>query len=91
MHGVTGILGALAIGVAASPFVYPDGPVGLLYGDSGQQLAIQAFGIAVAAAFAFGVSMAIFKIIDKTTGITCIRRRGRSGNRYNTACRKRIQ
>lgn len=69
VHGVTGILGALAIGVAASPFVYPDGPVGLLYGDSGQQLALQAFGIAVAAAFAFGVSMAIFKIIDKTVGL----------------------
>lgn len=68
VHGVTGILGALAIGVAASPFVYPDGPVGWLYGNP-MQLGIQAFGIAVAAAFAFGVSFAIFKIIDKTTGL----------------------
>ncbi|MDR4511606.1 MAG: ammonium transporter [Nitrososphaeraceae archaeon] len=68
VHGVTGILGALAIGVAASPLVYPDGPVGWLYGNP-MQLAIQAFGIAVAAAFAFGVSIAIFKIIDKTTGL----------------------
>jgi Amt family ammonium transporter len=64
VHGVTGILGALAIGIAATPAIYPGGPVGWLYGNPGQ-LAIQAFGIAVAAAFAFGVTFAIFKILDK--------------------------
>src|SRR5215216_134833 len=68
VHGVTGILGALAIGVAASPLVMENGPVGLLHGNPAQ-LGIQAFGIAVAAAFAFGVSAAIFKIIDKTIGL----------------------
>ena len=68
VHGVTGILGALAIGVAASPLVMPNGPVGWLYGNPAQ-LGIQAFGIAVAAAFAFAVSLAIFKIIDKTIGL----------------------
>jgi Amt family ammonium transporter len=68
VHGITGILGALAIGVAASPFVMPNGPVGWLYGNPAQ-LGIQAFGIAVAAAFAFAVSIAIFKIIDKTIGL----------------------
>ena len=68
VHGVTGILGALAIGVAASPLIMPNGPVGWLHGNPAQ-LGIQAFGIAVAGAFAFVVSLAIFKIIDKTIGL----------------------
>lgn len=68
VHGVTGILGALAIGVAASPLIMPNGPVGWLHGNPAQ-LGIQAFGIAVAAAFAFVLSLAIFKIIDKTIGL----------------------
>ncbi|HYZ96242.1 MAG TPA: ammonia channel protein, partial [Nitrososphaeraceae archaeon] len=53
---------------AASPLVFPNGPVGLLHGNP-EQLLIQAFGVAVAAAFAFAVSAAIFKIIDKTIGL----------------------
>jgi Amt family ammonium transporter len=69
VHGITGILGALAIGVAATPLIYPDGPEGLLYNGSLAQLGIQAFGVAVAAVFAFAVSVAIFKIIDKTIGL----------------------
>jgi len=68
VHGVTGMLGALAIGVAASPLIMPNGPVGWIHGNPAQ-LGIQAFGIAVAAAFSFGVSLAIFKIIDKTIGL----------------------
>ena len=68
VHGITGMLGALTIGVAASPLVMPNGPVGWLYGNPAQ-LGIQAFGIAVAGAFAFVVSLAIFKIIDKTIGL----------------------
>jgi len=68
VHGITGILGALAIGVAASPLIMEGGPVGWLHGNPAQ-LGIQAFGVAVAAAFAFSVSVAIFKIIDKTIGL----------------------
>ena len=68
VHGVTGILGALTIGVAASPLIMPNGPVGWIHGNPAQ-LGIQAFGIAVAAVFAFVVSVAIFKIIDKTIGL----------------------
>ena len=68
VHGITGMLGALTIGVAASPLVMPNGPVGWLYGNPAQ-LGIQAFGIAVAGAFSFVVSLAIFKIIDKTIGL----------------------
>ncbi|MDW0149095.1 MAG: ammonium transporter [Nitrososphaeraceae archaeon] len=68
VHGITGILGALAIGVAASPLIMEGGPVGWLHGNPAQ-LGIQAFGVAVAAVFAFSVSVAIFKIIDKTIGL----------------------
>jgi Amt family ammonium transporter len=68
VHGVTGIIGALAIGVAASPLIMEGGPVGWIHGNPAQ-LGIQAFGVAVAAAFAFVVSVAIFKIIDKTIGL----------------------
>jgi Amt family ammonium transporter len=68
VHGITGILGALTIGVAASPLIMEGGPVGWLHGNPAQ-LGIQAFGIAVAAVFAFAVSIAIFKIIDKTIGL----------------------
>jgi Amt family ammonium transporter len=68
VHGITGILGALTIGVAASPLIMEAGPVGWLHGNPAQ-LGIQAFGVAVAAAFAFVVSVAIFKIIDKTIGL----------------------
>jgi Amt family ammonium transporter len=68
VHGITGILGALAIGVAASPLIMEGGPVGWLHGNPAQ-LGIQAFGVAVAAVFAFVVSVAIFKIIDKTIGL----------------------
>jgi ammonium transporter, Amt family len=68
VHGITGIIGALAIGLIASPFIMPDGPVGWLYGNP-MQLAIQAFGIAVVAAFTFGLTLAIMKIIDVTIGL----------------------
>ena len=68
VHGITGILGALAIGVAASPLIMEGGPVGWLHGNPAQ-LGIQAFGVGVAAVFAFAVSIAIFKIIDKTIGL----------------------
>lgn len=68
VHGITGILGALAIGVAATTAVNPVGPNGLLYGNPAQ-LGIQAFGIGVAAALAFFGTYAILKVIDKTIGL----------------------
>ena len=47
VHGITGIVGSLAIGLVATTLVNPHGPTGLLYGNP-MQLAIQALGIAVA-------------------------------------------
>ncbi|HEU4605898.1 MAG TPA: ammonium transporter [Nitrososphaera sp.] len=68
VHGVTGIVGALAIGVIASTLINPAGPDGLLFGNP-IQLAIQALGIAVAAALGFGGTVAIMKVIDRTIGL----------------------
>lgn len=68
VHGVTGIVGALAIGIVASSLINPAGPDGLLYGNP-MQLPIQAMGVAVAAVLGFGGTIVIMKIIDKTIGL----------------------
>jgi ammonium transporter, Amt family len=68
VHGVTGIIGSLAIGFIASTIINPAGPNGLLYGNP-MQLGIQAIGVAASAALAFGGTVAIMKIIDATIGI----------------------
>jgi Amt family ammonium transporter len=68
VHGVTGIVGALAIGLIASTLINPAGPDGLLYGNP-MQLAVQAFGVAVAGALGFGGTIIIMKIIDSTIGL----------------------
>ncbi len=68
VHGVTGMVGALAIGIIASTLINPAGPDGLLYGNP-VQLAIQGLGIAVAAALGFGGTVFIMKMIDATIGL----------------------
>jgi Amt family ammonium transporter len=68
VHGVTGIVGALSIGIIASTLINPAGPNGLLYGNP-MQLAVQGLGIAVAAALGFGGTIVIMKIIDATMGL----------------------
>jgi Amt family ammonium transporter len=68
VHGVTGIIGSLAIGFIASTLINPAGPNGLVYGNP-MQLGIQAIGVAASAALAFGGTVAIMKIIDATIGI----------------------
>lgn len=68
VHGITGIVGSVAIGLIATTVINPAGPDGLLYGNS-IQLAIQALGVAVAAALAFVGTIVIMKIIDATIGL----------------------
>ena len=68
VHGVTGIVGALTVGIIASTLINPAGPEGLLYGNP-VQLAIQGLGIAVAAALGFGGTVVIMKMIDATIGL----------------------
>src|ERR687890_832941 len=68
VHGVTGVVGSLAIGLIASTLINPAGPDGLLYGNP-MQLAIQALGVAVAATLGFGGTIIIIKVIDATIGL----------------------
>jgi Amt family ammonium transporter len=68
VHGVTGIVGALAVGLVATTLINPAGPDGLFYGNP-MQLAIQSLGIAVAAALGFGGTLVIMKVIDRTIGL----------------------
>jgi|SRR6188472_3742418 len=68
VHGVTGIIGSLAIGFIASTLINPAGPNGLVYGNP-VQLGIQAIGVAASAALAFGGTIFVIKIIDVTIRI----------------------
>jgi Amt family ammonium transporter len=68
VHGITGIVGSIAIGLVATTIINPNGPNGLLYGNS-LQLATQALGVAVAAGLAFAMTILIMKVIDATIGL----------------------
>jgi Amt family ammonium transporter len=68
VHGITGIVGSLSIGVFASQVINPAGPVGWLYGNP-MQLVIQAFGVGVAALMGFVGTLIILKIIDYIVGL----------------------
>lgn len=68
VHGIAGIIGALAIGIFASSAINPAGPDGLLFGNP-DQLLIQAIGVGVAAALGFGGTFAILKVLKFIIGI----------------------
>lgn len=62
VHGVGGIIGTILLGVFASSDV--NGISGLIEGDF-YQFGIQLFGTALAAAYAFVVTMIILKVVNK--------------------------
>jgi ammonium transporter, Amt family len=68
VHGVAGIIGALAIGIFASSVINPAGPDGLLFGNP-DQLLIQAIGVGVAAALGFGGTWIIMQVLKHLIGI----------------------
>lgn len=68
VHGVAGIIGALAIGIFASSMINPAGPDGFLLGNP-EQLYIQAIGVAVAGGLGFGGTWVIMQIIKNLIGI----------------------
>lgn len=68
VHGVAGIVGALAIGIFASSVINPGGPDGLLFGNP-DQLWIQAVGVGVAGAMGFGGTWIILQIMKHLIGI----------------------
>lgn len=69
VHGITGIVGALSIGIFASQTINPAGPVGWLYSGSPMQLIIQGVGVGVAALMGFVGTFIILKIIDYVIGL----------------------
>ena len=68
VHGITGIVGTLAIGLIASSLINPGGPNGYIYGNP-NQIGLQVIGVVSTAAFSFGGTIAIFKIIDRFIGL----------------------
>jgi Amt family ammonium transporter len=68
VHGVGGIIGALATGVFATTAVNPAGFDGLLYGNPGQ-LATQAIAVVVVGAYAAAVTWVLLKLINAAIGI----------------------
>lgn len=68
VHGVGGIIGALATGIFATTSVNSAGFDGLLYGNPGQ-LVTQAIAVVAVAAYSAGVTWGLLKIIDVVIGI----------------------
>ena len=66
VHGLSGVWGAIATGIFASPAI--NGAAGLLFGNP-NQLTIQIISIIATAVYAFVISIILAKILDKTIGI----------------------
>ncbi len=68
VHGVGGILGALAAGLFAQKLINPSGADGLFFGNP-KALITQIIAIAVTVAYSFVITAILLKIIDKTIGL----------------------
>lgn len=67
MHFVGGVVGVFLIGLLATA-VMTAGPQGLFYGGGLAQLGKQSLAIVVVAIYAFSVSYALAKLIDRFMG-----------------------
>jgi ammonium transporter, Amt family len=68
VHGVGGIIGALATGIFATKTINPAGADGLLYGNPGQ-FVTQAIAVVVVALYAAGVTWILLKLVDLLLGL----------------------
>ncbi|HYN87701.1 MAG TPA: ammonium transporter [Ardenticatenaceae bacterium] len=68
VHGIGGIIGALATGIFATKLVNPAGADGLLYGNPGQ-IVVQLLAVAVVAAYSAGMTWGLLKLIDAVMGL----------------------
>lgn len=65
VHGLAGVWGTLSTGLFATPELATVGQAGLFYGGGLNQLGIQAMGVTVSAAYAFGISIVILLVMKK--------------------------
>jgi Amt family ammonium transporter len=63
VHGVGGMVGALATGLFASKIINPDGANGLFYGNPAQFLT-QAKAVGIVMVYSFVASLVLFKLVD---------------------------
>jgi Amt family ammonium transporter len=68
VHGVGGMLGALATGIFATKLVNPAGADGLLYGNP-DQVVIQLVAVLVVAAYSAGVTWGLLRLVDVLVGL----------------------
>lgn len=68
-HGMGGATGALLTGLFATKTINEAGANGLFYGNP-WQFVVQLIGVALAAAFAFGVTFALAKLLNRTVGLS---------------------
>jgi Amt family ammonium transporter len=68
VHGVGGMLGALATGLWATTVINPLGANGVFHGG-GMLLVKQIAAVAVCAAYSFVLSWVLLKVVDKTIGL----------------------
>jgi Amt family ammonium transporter len=69
VHGLTGIIGAIAVGFLASKDANPNIDNGLFYGGSARLLGVQVLGVVVAAVYSGIMTYVILKIIDWGMGL----------------------
>lgn len=67
VHGVCGAFGTLAVGLFAAPG-FGDS-LGLFYGGGFGLLGVQALGVLAVGAWAFGVGLVLFKLVDALLGL----------------------
>lgn len=68
-HGMGGATGALLTGLFATKTINEAGANGLFYGNP-WQFVVQLIGVVLAAAFAFGVTFGLAKILNQTIGLS---------------------
>jgi Amt family ammonium transporter len=68
VHGVGGIIGTLATGLFAQILINPGGSDGLFFGNP-KLFTTQLIAVGVSAFYSFVVTVILFKVIDKITGL----------------------
>jgi Amt family ammonium transporter len=68
VHGIGGIVGALATGLFATTAINPGGANGLFYGNP-KQLLIQLIAVACTAGYTLVMTFVILKVVDMITGV----------------------